>query len=283
MDPDTSNSKTIPVRFFVITFLWSWLLWLPFVLGGVGIWEWNESLRSSLSMPAILLGAFGPGIGALYSIRTLQGKSAVKPFLKSFLSIKFGWKVWLIIFGALGIANFLAWYLPGFFGYERLPMLLPTIFVFPVFCLLMIFFGGGQEEIGWRGYIMPYLESRFGLWYGNTILGVVWAIWHYPLWYIPGSFQVFMPFPAFLIGRIGLSFFLSWVVKASNNRPMSALVAHGTSNAFLPVFPSIVMSTGVFQLHFWILELLGFGIGIIALLSIKINKASSTNYIFEKD
>lgn len=269
MYSDTLNSKSIPVRFFVVTFLWSWLLWMPFVLGGVGIWEWNESLRRSLSMPAILLGAFGPGIGALYSIRTLQGKSAVKPFLKSFLSIKFGWKVWLIILGVLGTANFLAWYLPGLWGYERLPMYLPNIYVFPFFWLLMIIFGGGQEEIGWRGYIMPHLESRFGLWIGNTILGVIWAFWHIPLWFIPGTFQTFMPFPAFLIGCIGLSFFLSWVVKASNNNPMSALVAHGTSNAFMSVFPSLVMATHVFQLHFWILELIIMIIGVIALSRIK--------------
>lgn len=269
MYPETSYSKTIPIRFFAVTFLWSWLLWLPFVLGGLGIWNWDENLRSNLSMPAIILGAFGPAIGAIYSIRTLQGKSAVKPFLRSFLSIKFGWKVWLIILGVMGFANFLAWYLPELFGYERLPMLLPTVLIFPIYWVLMIFFGGGQEEIGWRGYIMPYLESRYGLWYGNTILGVIWAFWHFPLWYIPDSFQVFMPFPAFVLGCIGLSFFFSWVVKASNYKPLSALVVHGTFNAFMPVFPSLVLVPDVFQLHFWILELLIFIIGVIALSTVK--------------
>ncbi|HSI74861.1 MAG TPA: type II CAAX endopeptidase family protein [Lunatimonas sp.] len=261
--------KHLPIRFFTITFLWSWLLWLPFVLIGLGYWEMNIELRPYLTMAAIILGAFGPAIGAVYSIKTLQGKSAVKPFLRSFLTINFGWKTWVSIIGVLGFANFLAWYLPGFFGYERLPMLLPTIYVFPVYWLLMIFFGGGQEEIGWRGYIMPYLESKYGLWYGNIFLGIVWAFWHAPLWFIIDSFQTYMPFTAFLIGCMGLSFFLSWVVKYSNNNPMSALVAHGTSNAFMPVFPSLVMATGVFQIHFWILEIILLGIGIVALLSIK--------------
>ncbi|RPA69374.1 CPBP family intramembrane metalloprotease [Cyclobacteriaceae bacterium YHN15] len=268
------NNKPIPLRFFLLTFLWSWLLWLPFVLAGLGIWEWNDSLRSSLRMPVILLGAFGPGIGALYAIRTLEGKSAVKPFLKTFLAIDFGWKVWLIIIVGLGLANFLAWYIPGFFGFERFTMLLPTILVFPIYWLLMIFFGGGQEEIGWRGYILPFLESKFGLWYGNILLGTIWAFWHVPLWFIEDSFQTYMPFPAFLIGCIGMSFFFSWVVKASKNKPMSALVAHGTANAFIPLFPSIIMATDVFQVHFWILEFLILGIGIIALLSIKKNKVS---------
>jgi membrane protease YdiL (CAAX protease family) len=269
MKTAVSNHKSIPIRFFVVTFLWSWLLWLPFVLGGLDIWDWDATLRSNLSMPAIILGAFGPGVAAVFSIKTLQGKSAVKPFLRSFFSFNFGWKVWGIIFGAMGLANFLAWYIPGFFGYERLSMLLPTIFVFPIYWLLMVFFGGGQEEIGWRGYIMPILESRFGVWLGNTILGIIWTLWHVPLWFIPDSFQVFMPFPAFLIGCIGLSFFFSWVVKVSNHKPLSALIAHGTSNAMLPVFPSLVLSLGVFQIHFWILEILYFIIGMIVLLSFK--------------
>lgn len=261
--------KQIPLRFFTVTFLWSWLLWLPFVLVGVGIWEMNNDLRPYLTMAAIIIGAFGPAIGAIYSIKTIEGNLAVRPFLRSFLSIDFGWKVWVSIFGVFGLASFLAWYLPGFFGYERLPMLLPTIYVFPVYWLLMVFLGGGQEEIGWRGYIMPFLESKYGLWYGNIVLGIVWAFWHAPLWFITDSFQTYMPFTAFLIGCIGLSFFLSWVVKSSNHKPMSALVAHGTFNSFMPVFPSLVMATGVFQLHFWILEILMLGIGIVALLSIK--------------
>lgn len=269
MRPEVSNNKSIPFRFFVITFLWSWILWLPFVLGGSGIWDWDESLRSNLSMLAIILGAFGPAIAAVFSIKSLEGKNAVKPFLKSFLSIRFGWKVWLIIPLALGLANFLAWYLPVLFGYEKLPMLLPSILVFPVYWLVMIFLGGGQEEIGWRGYIMPFLESKYDLWAGNTILGIVWALWHAPLWFIPDSFQTFMPFPAFLIGCIGQSFFLSWAVKASGNKPMSAFVAHGASNAFIPLFPSLILATSIFQVHFWILEFLYLFIGIATLLSLK--------------
>lgn len=111
MKTDVLNNTSIPIRFFVITFLWSWLLWLPFVLDGLGVWEWDENLRSSLRMPAILLGAFGPGIAAVYSISSLEGRSAVKPFLKPFLSINFGRNVWVSILVALGGANFLAWYL----------------------------------------------------------------------------------------------------------------------------------------------------------------------------
>ena len=73
----------------------------------------------------------------------------------------------------------------------------------------MVFAGGGQEEIGWRGYIMPRLENRFGLVYGSIILGIIWAVWHIPLWFMRGTNQIYMNFFAFMLGCIRLSFFFS--------------------------------------------------------------------------
>jgi uncharacterized protein len=158
-------------------------------------------------IPTHYLGAFGPAVGAIYSMNTLKGRKEVKLFLKSFLSLKFSWKLWLAIFLILGLTNILAWYLPELFGYERLPILLPNIYIFPLYWLIMVLLGGGQEEIGWRGYIMPFLKSKYGLWIGNIMLGFIWAVWHIPLWFVSVSTQQYMPFNAFLIGCIGLSFF----------------------------------------------------------------------------
>jgi len=59
--------------------------------------NYNKLPRISLGMPAIMLGASVPSFAALYSIQSLQGRSAVRPFLRTFLFIRFGWKVWLII------------------------------------------------------------------------------------------------------------------------------------------------------------------------------------------
>ena len=258
-----TNKERIPLRFFVVTFLWSWIIWMPLVLSGLGVLPLSENLLPIIGFPLIILGAFGPAVGAVYSIITLKGRKEVKIFLKSFLSLKFSWKLWLAIFLIIGLTNILAWYLPELFGYERLPILLPNVYIFPLYWLIMVLLGGGQEEIGWRGYIMPFLESEYGLWIGNIILGFIWAAWHIPLWFVPISTQQYMPFMAFLIGCIGLSFFLSWVIKSSNGRPISGLIAHGTFNAFIPLFPTIIMEFGVPQLRFWLHEILILGMGII--------------------
>lgn len=237
----------VPIRFFLFTFLWSWIIWTPLVLAGLGVIRLDEELVARLSMPAAMLGAFGPAIGACLSIWTLDGRPALERFLRRFTSLRFGWKAWTAIFAVLGALNVIAWYAPELLGDARLPMLLPTASVFPIWWLLMVLLGGGQEEVGWRGYILEPLENRYGLWGGYILLGLVWTLWHLPLWFMPGSSQEHMPFVAFAIGNIGLCFFFSWVLKASGGRPLAGLIAHGTNNAFIALFPTIVLAPDALQ------------------------------------
>lgn len=46
------------------------------------------------------------------------------------------------------------------------------------FLVVVPFFG---EEYGWRYYLQPLLQKRFGLRGGVLVLGVVWALWHLPI------------------------------------------------------------------------------------------------------
>lgn len=42
------------------------------------------------------------------------------------------------------------------------------------------------EEIGWRGYMTPYLTERLGRRPGLLLSGVLWAVWHWPLILLAG-------------------------------------------------------------------------------------------------
>lgn len=277
--------KRFPLRFFVITFTWSWLIWLPLILSGFEIIPISKELLTSLTLPLSMLAAFGPAVGAFFSLYTLEGKGSIRNFLKSFLSLKFGWKVWTTIFLVLGLSTVVAWFIPELFGEPRLPMLLPNIFIFPIYWLLMVFLGGGQEEIGWRGYILPFLEKRFGTWMGNIILGLIWACWHIPLWFIPGTSQTYMNFAGFVMLTIGYSFFFTWVIKASGNRPLAGLIAHGTANSFIPVFPIFIMGIGVPQIRYWIWTSLTLLIGIVIMILSKyrVEKSAKKQWHWNKN
>jgi len=256
------NDK-FPIRFFVVTILWSWLFFLPLILNGYGIISINNDILPILTPIIIIIGAFGPTIGVCYSLYTLNGKGAIKEYFKLFLSLKFGWKVWLSIFLILGIPAFLAWIIPEFFGQDRFSSYLPNFFVFPIYIIFCMFLGGGQEEIGWRGYIMPYLEKRYGIIVSPFIFGIIWAIWHIPLWFIPGSTQVYMNFFGFTLLTIGYSYIFEWIIKMSGKRLLSGLVSHGTANAFSALFPFLVMDSNAIQIRFWIYCIFIFIIGII--------------------
>ncbi|MDD3217553.1 MAG: type II CAAX endopeptidase family protein [Lachnospiraceae bacterium] len=55
------------------------------------------------------------------------------------------------------------------------------------FIVFTAFFG---EEYGWRYYLQPLFQQRFGLRGGVLVLGVVWGLWHMPVnffYYSPGS------------------------------------------------------------------------------------------------
>jgi CAAX protease family protein len=48
-----------------------------------------------------------------------------------------------------------------------------------LFPLVLVVGGPLLEEIGWRGFALERLEQQFGPLGGTTILGLLWAAWHY--------------------------------------------------------------------------------------------------------
>jgi membrane protease YdiL (CAAX protease family) len=55
----------------------------------------------------------------------------------------------------------------------------PVGYVLPLLLVQLLTSGLGEEP-GWRGYLLPRLQQRFGS--GATWrLGLIWALWHYPI------------------------------------------------------------------------------------------------------
>lgn len=256
-----SNAR-FPYRFFVITFIWSWIIWTPLILGNFGIIPVSDKLLSILTMPVLMLGVFGPLAGALFTLYKEKGKGSSRKYLRSFFDFNLGWRTYVFPIIIFGGSTFIAWFSPELFGEKRLSMLLPSIWVFIPCLLFMIILGGGQEEFGWRGYALPFLERKFGLWFANIILGIIWAFWHLPLWFIAGTSQIYMNFGGFILLMVGYSFILSWLLKISGNRPFSGLYVHGLFNALISLMPTFIMQKNVPQTRFWIWAILTLLIGI---------------------
>ncbi|MDO4274190.1 MAG: type II CAAX endopeptidase family protein [Eubacteriales bacterium] len=81
-------------------------------------------------------------------------------------------------------------------------------YLFILFMPMMIF-GGGLEEIGWRGVFQPLLEKRFPFLAAVLIEGIIWSVWHLPLWFLPNSTQRDMNFTSFTLYTIILGLTLA--------------------------------------------------------------------------
>lgn len=162
------------LAFVVLAYGISWSLWAIAAAGGGRI--------------PFLLGALGP-MAAAAIVTAWSGHS-----LAAWIRHVWRWRVplrWWIY--ALGLPALLYavvaltlqvvgspvdWSL----AVDRLPAYLST-FVF------VLFLGGGLEEPGWRGFGLPVLQERFSPLLATVILGLVWGVWHVPV-YGPAGFVV---------------------------------------------------------------------------------------------
>ena len=98
------------------------------------------------------------------------------------------------------------------------------------------------EELGWRGLLVPEACQAFGFLPGALIVGLIWALWHFPL--LLGSVSL-MGIVNFTIMVVGISIALAWLRQKSNS-VWPSTVMHGTHNAFRDMFlnPLTVATSG---------------------------------------
>jgi membrane protease YdiL (CAAX protease family) len=107
---------------------------------------------------------------------------------------------------------------------------------------------GGQagEEIGWRGYALPRLIDRFGFAAATLLLGVIWAVWHLPLFFVSGADTQGQSFPLFVLQVTAMSVAIGWLCVRTNSLLLTMLM-HAAVNNTKDIVPSRVPgATNVF-------------------------------------
>lgn len=125
------------------------------------------------------------------------------------------------------------------------PFALSFLFMATVWVLIGILFALG-EEIGWRGFLVPELYKRTSFTKTSIIIGIIWAVWHYPGILYTGYYSGDKPWfaiPCFTLMLLGMSFILSWI-RLKSGSLWTAAILHASHNAFIQsVFNHLTKNT----------------------------------------
>jgi len=133
-----------------------------------------------------------------------------------------------------------------------------ALYMFILYIPLMVI-GGGIEEVGWRGFLQPALEEKYHFTISGIIVGVIWAVWHLPLWLVQNSSQSSTNFISFLCYCIVFSFVLGTLYKLTKNVFMCVLL-HAWGNVLGSMFigDAVYSPPSFFLLFVYLIEIVIF-------------------------
>ena len=237
MDKDVIKFKTNAKLFFILVFVWSIAFWsLTTVLGGI------DQFPGSI---LFYLGGAGPLVAALVITHLFESKEAQRDFWsRTFNAKRIPWR-WMfpafllhpaIILTAGFIETLLGGELLYNFSLLSNPISLLTL-VLSVFIL-----GPLPEEMGWRGIGYDRLRMTMTPLSASILLGIFWAGWHVPLFFIESTFQYGLGlgsfrFWVFLLSNIPLTIIITWIYNHTNRSILIAAIVHFSGNIVGAILP----------------------------------------------
>lgn len=256
-----------PFKYFALTFVYAWALWLPAILLGL------DDYGVSAYMPLVTVGGFAPLAAAVTLVGRRHGRSEIWPFIRQAFDFKTKPVYYLLALFIPVVIHAVAHYLAPVFNLAVADSLFPEGSVNPLLMLIPYFFfilfvGGGQEEFGWRGYAQQPLQERYGVIKASLMIGLAWGVWHLPLWAFPEGQGGYSPV-AFIIMITSVSLVYGLLYNASGRKLIIALCYHAMWNAASPLLPFLHELEGEPQTAYWVFAGVTVVAGLIAAFIIR--------------
>lgn len=231
-----SGSSTRP--FFVLAFALTWGVQLPAVAARAGLLPGGAGAY----LPLAMLGVLGPLLAALWLTARAGGPAAVGQLCAGLLRWRASpsqYALALLVPGALLSGGLWLAQSVGYAGPLAFPPD-PERWLAAVVIAL-------AEELAWRGYALPRLQARHGAFAASGLLGMLWTLWHIPMFLGLGVSLALLPW--MLLYFIGGSLLFTFLYQRSSGSLALVVLAHlaahaNNSHAALPeqVVPLILHS-----------------------------------------
>lgn len=245
--PSTSLLARRPlVAYFILAYALTWVLLLPFVLsqgGGVGVIPLTTpSDAGGLAYLLVFVAALGPALAAIIVTAASNGWAGVKSLLRRMVLVKVGIRWYLVALLLPLVAYVVPLLLLGGSAFVSGLLSVQGAITLLLYLLLsiigMVIAAPLGEEPGWRGFALPRLQEQHGPLRGSLLLGLLWGLWHLPLfltsWERP--YESPLGLLLFLVQTISFTLVLTWLFNHTRGSIFLALLCHsayGSSGVFL--------------------------------------------------
>jgi membrane protease YdiL (CAAX protease family) len=225
-----------------------------FVLANGLSWLTLLILGRLLNLPAsIVVGVFtlGPTAAAVIVTSVVDGPSGLRQLLNQVVRWRVGLQWYVVALLGIPLVILLATLvLPGalasFHPMSPVRWLVTYVIVFVVGGV-----AGGPlfEEPGWRGFALPRMQAQLGPLGGTLLLGVLWAGWHLPQYFVVSEWvaqnggQDAVNIAIFVLTVLALAPIMTWLFNHTRGSVLLAMLAHASVNTaqvalVSPLFPS---------------------------------------------
>lgn len=222
-------ARRFPVTTFVVlAFVITWSVWVPRALVSQGYLDsqWPMTLGSFWT--------YGPAVAAVLAAWLTAGPPGFRELASRLVRWRVGGHWYAVVL--LGPAAFwvLVVAIDAALGWsEELgrPLIVEHGLAAALPLLLYIALTDGLgEEPGWRGYALPRQLERLRALPASLAVGVVWAVWHLPLFWTRGT-SLYGSSPWILLLELpALSVLFSWVFLHTRGSVLLAILFHASWN-----------------------------------------------------
>jgi membrane protease YdiL (CAAX protease family) len=235
--------RAVLVGFFLLTLTVTWAAWLAVALARPG------SIVFAIGGPVFLLGVFAPGLVALALTALFEGKTGVVRLLARIGRWEVSWRLYSIAIGYMAATKLFA-ALTHRIVVGDWPMFGDTPLVVMAGAILVSTWAQAGEEVGWRGYALPRLATLLGLGGASVLVGVIWALWHLPLFMMQGTGSAGQSFPIYLLHVTALSVAMAWLYWKTRGSLLLVMLMHAAVNNTTGVVPAALpQATDLMSFH----------------------------------
>lgn len=213
----TTKSNRQLLYFFLYAFAIAWALMAIAVARNYGL----ISLRFPVE-PFVIIGSWVPNIAAFIMLGVImKRKGGIRELFSGWLKVRIHFLWFLLALSPLLISLLTI----IVYGLVKGSWPVSDVLTDPTLVITMIVMstvtGAMGEELGWRGFALPRMQTFLNALTASIILGILWALWHLPLWYAGIGYEN-IPYWAFALIAISFSTVVTW---ACNNTKGSLFIA----------------------------------------------------------